>query len=794
MVKSKVTEPRPTSTTTLIVTKPTDFSLLEAHYQLIRYILPKDLRYRAKHDKNTYGRMHNCLRDQLNCPYKTFMYDTIDGSQKWVVYALYSRPVKPGTLIDVKLPFVSDIALEKREISFRELELHNLLKLLQIAYIRGDQTNRFVGQDYCYVYAKKDTKEDDALVCLRIDLNGDIRNQKEDIEQELKITGRACLFKKVNYPSDTLPPFPYFGNKPTQDKRYLIHLKRDEIENHKKNNLPLYGIRTRADKRTTLDYHDQYHIDASRGKLLFDFINDFRSFLTQFDISCRIKERQFMMFDPLSEDQASLPLCLLDPIKVFDNRLNKTHSLQNYLEIFDQIFDEQSVHFVDIEDLSMALNEPALILQDHNKEDFLEGGILFGQVDPYKQVYDTYAHIAKQSFNINQNKGVHSNLDMYLHYDLPSANNKSFRVKLEAALEQLYLKNVVLNELSVQAYLPHMPINQIFIRKMRTIANQAPYETLLYVENDRLRFVDLRDPAQKILRDKLLGQLGIDWCEQEEHMLHKYRKSKQDNGENESALAKEDQSGMPHYNCIVGPGFFAELEELEERVLYNYKEIIRRQTEVKTALPIESFKLLPHYDKLRNKPYLSFEQLEAQGLLEGKVLPKKNSNQEKSLNFYRQLEAYDEYLDELLVEKDEISFNELWDGDQKERIISIFGFKPDKNNKYTSLLFKGYYQSLGWFTSDKAEDVHMYRGIWYDNKQCYMVGAPQRLKDRQPRAHLIRCFDVYQGEDNFDIRPLLLTTSVQFVRHDQYTVYPYPFHLIDVYVESFLQYQEEGID
>jgi hypothetical protein len=204
-------------------------------------------------------------------------------------------------------------------------------------------------------------------------------------------------------------------------------------------------------------------------------------------------------------------------------------------------------------------------------------------------------------------------------------------------------------------------------------------------------------------------------------------------------------------------------------------------------LPIESFKLLSSYDRICNKTHLSFEELQKRGLLEGRRFPK-NNDEEESLTLYRQLETYDEYLDELLLERDDISFNDLWDGEQRERIISIFGIKPDRNGRYSNATYKRLYQKLGWFSSDKSDDVHMYKGIWYDDQHCYMVGASQGLNVRQPRAHLIRRFDVYMGADRFDMHPLLLTTSVQFVRHDQYTVYPYPFHLIDVYVESFLQY------
>lgn len=81
----------------------------------------------------------------------------------------------------------------------------------------------------------------------------------------------------------------------------------------------------------------------------------------------------------------------------------------------------------------------------------------------------------------------------------------------------------------------------------------------------------------------------------------------------------------------------------------------------------------------------------------------------------------------------------------------------------------------------------MYEHIWYDNQHGYMVGAKDGIQRRRARAHIIRRFDVYQGQEHFDIEVFLRMMSVQFVRAKQYTV-PYPFHLIDLYVENVLRF------
>jgi hypothetical protein len=152
-----------------------------------------------------------------------------------------------------------------------------------------------------------------------------------------------------------------------------------------------------------------------------------------------------------------------------------------------------------------------------------------------------------------------------------------------------------------------------------------------------------------------------------------------------------------------------------------------------------------------------------------------------------QLQTFDEFLDDLALNRTEISYNELTSGENWQTIIEIFEFKPNKKGQYTRTNFKKYYQSLGMFLSDKKKDVQYHSGIWYDAENCFMVGSPQSLQDTQARAHLIRKFDVYKGEEYFHITTFLETIGVRFVRYRQYTVYPYFFHLIDLYVETKLR-------
>jgi len=98
------------------------------------------------------------------------------------------------------------------------------------------------------------------------------------------------------------------------------------------------------------------------------------------------------------------------------------------------------------------------------------------------------------------------------------------------------------------------------------------------------------------------------------------------------------------------------------------------------------------------------------------------------------------------------------------------------------------------FPSDKANSLYLYEGIWYDDTdQSYLVGSAQGINKAQARAHLIRRFDIYQGKEHVDVTPLLTSMSIQFIRLKQFTVYPYPFHLISLYAENALQTRNESL-
>jgi hypothetical protein len=756
-------------TTTLLVSRPVDFPILEASFTLVRYVLPPLLRSKSKDERNKssratiYAQLHNSLRSQLDYPYRTYMFDRIDGPPKWVVYVL----VPHGEVLKaLRLGFQPGPPLEPKTISFRAIEFHVLLKLLQIAYFRGEQPGYFIGQDFCYVYAKR-SKELDCDICVEVQLQGDIRNQPLDTTQEFKVIGGAHPFRRLLYEPQRWSGI-YFGRRFRNGKAYYIHLRIDKAQEYMRSGKAVYTISPLTSKRTTLPYHNLYRIEASRGKILYDFIQGFTRYLTDWGITSRVKERTFHPFSKVPEKQAGLPLHMLETVYVYDNRLQPAQypvpsqhvTLEAYVDLITRLLADQQpgLRFVPITNLTQTYGHAVLALQDHEEEDFKDTGILFGVPDPYEALYAAFPHLPKQSLNVNphdadEKKGLAPH--DYLSYGLPNQGDEEedFYQKLQMALYQLYLKDVIANERSVQERLPFYPTSFLFIRKRRV--NDRSHELLLHLENDMLRFIDLQSPNGKCSRDELLAQLGIDWAEMEERMLVKYCKLKED------GTAEE----LPRYDIIVGPDTFIELEGLNERVLYDYDEVLKRQGELDKPISIEDLKLMPHYKKVRPK----------------------SLSDEEALKLFQQLEAYDALLEEIGLTQPAISYNDLIDG-WMHRIASIFSIQPNKEQHYRTGRLRRLYQQRDMFLSDKANSLYLYEGIWYDDSdQSYLVGSTQGINKAQSRAHLIRRLDIYQGKEYFDMTPLLTSMSIQFIRLKQFTVYPYPFHLISLYSENTFQ-------
>lgn len=84
------------------------------------------------------------------------------------------------------------------------------------------------------------------------------------------------------------------------------------------------------------------------------------------------------------------------------------------------------------------------------------------------------------------------------------------------------------------------------------------------------------------------------------------------------------------------------------------------------------------------------------------------------------------------------------------------------------------------FRGKKAGFLIAFQGVWFDNiKNQYFVGDKYGYKYKQTKGYQMRKIEILKGTFNKDyFFPLL---NVDFVKHKNYTVLPYPFNLIKMY-------------
>jgi hypothetical protein len=781
----KLTNTRSVRTTTLLAQKPRDFTTLKSKYKLVRYVVPDSFLY--KKDKWKHAKLHKAIKEQLTFPYISYDHDKLSNEKQAVLYVLFPHD---ADIIEITLEFLSEKPLCSGEIQdFGQLELHSLLKLLFADYFRQPNQQNFVSQGKYYAYVKSimgKGGEHFSDICLQIQINGhrdndNVHNQEWEVFQ---ISGRATRFRPVEKSSISdwaKRTMAYFQKlQPHDSLVFFNELRKNEIDDY--DGEMLYEIKTKKNGRTNIDYHSQSRPQYCRGKILFDFINNFIAYLNKQGITAEQRYRDVQEHKPKGK-AGDLPINHLPHIHLFDNRLVTDIPITQYLELLQDRY--KPVQFNVLQEIETNSSTPVLLLQDYSREDFEEEGILYeyGE-DPYQTIYkdSCFHHIPKQTVNINRTDEEWGDPDEYLDYDIISFgkgdnDNHDYARNFDVALNQLLQKDLVINPRDISRILPGfgnettMQLSQYaFIR--RQTYKGTNYWVLLYVEKNQLQFTDLQNPTG---RDKLYNiaeAYGLDWDDIFEQLCNKrFRKP-----------GKDDV--LKYYDVILGNGLAVEIEDINETVLYEYDQIIERKDSLTQPYPLEYYLLAGRYDDVRSSSMLPLAELPKDGLLSGKKT-------KQSIEFYQRLLKFDEYINDLEMHWIEIEFNKLTSDENMEHIGEILGLKRTKSGKYTRRRLWNMYKKCGKFPGAKEGDVHLYQGIWYDDSNSFMVGSKMGLKDTQSHAHRIRQFDVLQEEGNFNIETWLQTLSVTFVRRNQYTVIPYLFHLIDVYVKNVLIWSDD---
>jgi hypothetical protein len=220
----------------------------------------------------------------------------------------------------------------------------------------------------------------------------------------------------------------------------------------------------------------------------------------------------------------------------------------------------------------------------------------------HEQLYQGLPFVAKQFVNVNGNdpeKG--GSREDYLDYELelPGEHQRSM------ALNQLFLKDLILRERDVKKRLPLAPTNLMLVHRENRSRGQKKqaYEVAAYVEGNIVRFLNLSDRTARAKFYDLVDELGVDWDNCYEQLRARYKKS-------------NDREDLNTYDVIVGPELFVDIEDAHEALLYEYEEILRRTEEYNQSFPLDELKLAAHYDMLIDDPALSEDMLLMRGYIQ----------------------------------------------------------------------------------------------------------------------------------------------------------------------------------
>ena len=310
-------------------------------------------------------------------------------------------------------------------------------------------------------------------------------------------------------------------------------------------------------------------------------------------------------------EEFELPIKLLNTVYVYDARLQRYHDLSTYLAEFQKQFSELTFQVVD--EVTADCTLPVLVFEDCEAKAFREGMPLQGQNDPHEQMYGDLPSVAKQFINVNGNEPEKGgSREDYLDYEieLPGEHQRLM------ALNQLFLKDLILRQCDVTTRLPLAPTNLMFVHRENRVRDhkKQEYEVAAYFEGNIVRFLNLNDLEDRNAFYDLIDELGVDWDNCYDQLRARYKKS-------------NDGEDLNTYDVIVGPGFFVDIEDAHEALLYKYEEILRRTEEYNQSFSLDELKLAAHYDTLIEDPALSEDMLLMRGYIQQpKLLPRPKKN------------------------------------------------------------------------------------------------------------------------------------------------------------------------
>ncbi len=725
-----------------------DFDVLQEKIRIVVYplqpFMPKNERQSAK----VFSQLQNWAKDYCKYPYYLHtpsgdLYIGLPPEVTPPVIEYDNHSVTPR-------PFKGYTHREK---------VHFWLKVLLSAFFLHDM--RFVSNhrfffDMRSMGAKYKT-------VLRIELKHNFRN-REAIE--FQVVDMATRFKRVNYEEfEERRKSPFLNSIPystTASKGLDLFAFRQLKVSALKPDSEMYVEDTSEKYRSKVPFHsikDLVQYEVSRCSTLYRFINRFITYIEALGVSAELKTPGMRSVEEVDELNLAIPDDF--KISVIDGRKNPEPPIDEIISSLRKTSFRHSISPIAKSKHELDKGDVALYVMDYNDSDFDPDdpyALLAGEEDGYRMFKQDpdFASIPKQGLRINQKcyrrkaqeekvqRSTERTLsplrrEDYLSYEPLNATDMDRNLSI--CVKQLFLKAVTLRpHLASALPLCQELTNTLFLNWQK---QKKTYQIGYFTDGQF--FAHQYEPRQIIeglapIIYKYTGRHFKDIL----RTLAKYHHHAQDPNAIDS---------LGNFKLIISPEFVWEIQDLEERYLYDEDKVHKNLKEKEKKRPRRAFlaKMAPN----AANPHL--------------------------------VQQYNEYI-LTNVKEAELSFRDLIrkygkDDDESGRtgfLKSVFGVKV------TSPSVLKFFNTccnvpVG---AEKPNDVFkLHKGIWLAPQEMqYFVGRKSGYKDyEQEKGFGMRKIIPHAGA--FDGTLFFSMLKVDFVRHREYTVYPFPYKLIDIAME-----------
>jgi hypothetical protein len=735
-----------------------DWGTVQNNCCIVRYELP----HYAMRELGSFGKLHNWYKNLSNRPCYLHTY----GPHLYVKYENpvdirdlhYSQQKLPYTIVDIK----------------NEKDLfHAVFKTLVSDYFQAHE--KFVSN--ANFFLRVPSTDGNFVVVLKVQFKQDWQNGNLN---DFIVTSEATRLRKLT-PSEVNEiqehsKNVYYGRLYRDAVAYFKQLKTISIDDAQKKE-GIFIEYHNPQNRANIPFHSvksAKELERTRSFLLNQLIADLAIHLNHLGFPCQQKYLEMEQVDTISGNQMKQrQIPVLDrTIYVLDGRVRPTIMEDGFVEQFcnfaSELFDKELVTFKSTNVEALKTGDWVLRIQDFDVDDLAPGGILDNHPDKKKEFYSSYPDLVKQTLNINPISNDYRDdmkkpekdrkawsVDDYLNYSIDQLKENQDEIfqSLTVCHNQLFLKDIIQFSDDLINRFP-------MIERLQGKVFMA-YGAFVYFDGQALQFVRIDnndiDRGAKIIQEltgKNLFEDILDLSRKRNYALPDEPKRSED---------------VKKRKFIVAKDYVLEIVDSDVRMLYEDREIRERLLKQEKPLPKENF-----YPNLESK--------------------------EPPIFTARQLKEFSDFLDNQ-VEESYISYKDL-----KAR----YG-KEIRNRADKSLTHPGFYEILG-ITNDtklkkyykqhlglvfeSARDksvIPVYQGIWYEpTSQYYLVGSKDSMngmKSNQERGFVyreIQCHNWQSGPSELkqflseEFFPLL---EVNFIRHNNYTVYPFPFNLIQIWFD-----------